>query len=128
MKQVYYSYTEWEDYLNGMYDTPKNGYSEKYIHLAVELLSDPLLFKDTCINILNDWPRCSSVNLTNTSCNRKAWLGQAACNYKYSIPEICTRIAWGRLPPITQSIANDIAQKIIKSFEVNYGKQNKELY
>jgi hypothetical protein len=31
------------------------------------------------------------VNLSNTNCNRRAWLGQAACCYRFSVPGFCSR-------------------------------------
>lgn len=128
MNQFYEQYIYWEDYINGMYEIPKNKDEKKYIELAIEILSNKELFYNTCKDLLSAWTISSKVNLTNKQCNRKAWLGQACCNFKYNVPEICTRIAWGKLSILQQNEANAIAQQIINSFELNYEKQNNELY
>lgn len=39
MKQVFYHYTKWEDFKNGMYDEIKDGRNER-VNKAVELLSN----------------------------------------------------------------------------------------
>jgi hypothetical protein len=128
MKQFYSEYENWEDFKNGMYNIPEYKNEDRLVSLAIELLTDNELFLNTCKLILKEWPISSKVNLTNTGCNRRAWLGQAACCYKFNVPEMCTRIAWGKMSMNQQSIANSIADKIINSFEVNYERQNTELY
>jgi len=128
MKQYYCNYIFWEDYINGMYEIPKQEQEEIYINLAVTMLTNVELFLNTCKEVLANWPISSSINLTNKQCNRRAWLGQSCCSYKYKVPETCTRIAWSRLSISQQSIANEIAEKIINSFELNYEKKDIELY
>ena len=128
MKQFFKEYNYWEDYINGMYEFPKQKDEEIFINLAMEMLSNKDLFLNTCKEVLINWTISSKVNFTNKQCNRKAWLGQAACNYKYKVPEICTRTAWGKLSIEQQNEANKIAEKIIISFEFNYGKKDIELY
>lgn len=127
MKQFYAEYIYWEDYINGMYEIPKNT-DEKLVLLAIELLSNKELFLNICIEVVKNWVISSKVNLTNKNCNRKAWLGQASCSFKYKIPEIYTRIAWNRLTEIQQIEANKIAEKVINNFETNYESKNKKLY
>ncbi|CAB4165180.1 hypothetical protein UFOVP916_64 [uncultured Caudovirales phage] len=128
IRQIYHPYNLWEDYINGMYKFPKQQDEEKYILLAIEMLTNKELFLNTCKEVLINWTISSSVNLTNKQCNRKAWLGQASCNFKYKVPEICTRIAWGKLSIEQQNEANKIAEQVINSFELNYEKQDTELY
>lgn len=128
MKQFYEEYIYWEDYINGMYDTPKKEDEERLVLLAVEMLTNNDLFLETCKEVLVNWKISSKVNLTNKSCNRKAWLGQASCSFKYKVPEICTRTAWGQLSFFQQTEANKVAEQIINSFEINYERQNTELY
>lgn len=43
MIQKYYPYWEWEDYINGMYETDIN---ECRVNNSVELLSNPVKFKN----------------------------------------------------------------------------------
>jgi hypothetical protein len=128
MKQFFKEYNYWEDYINGMYEFPNPKDEQKFILLAIDMLTNNELFFNTCKEVLINWKISSRVNLTNKQCNRKAWLGQASCNFKYKVPEICTRIAWGKLSINQQNEANKIAEQVINSFELNYEKQDTELY
>lgn len=127
MNQFFSEYIYWEDYLNGMYNFPLKEDFDKKVSLSIKLLSDNNLFLHTCVELLKEWDISSRVNLTNKQCNRKAWLGHAACSFKYNSPEICTRTAWGRLTSVQQTRANETADKIIRSFELNYEKKDREL-
>jgi hypothetical protein len=111
-----------------MYEFPKQKDEQKYISLAIDVLTNNTLFFNICKEVLINWKISSRVNLTNKQCNRKAWLGQACCNFKYKVPEICTRIAWGKLSINQQNEANKIAEQVINSFELNYEKKDTELY
>jgi hypothetical protein len=124
MVQVYHDYLLWEDYKNGMYDISQKENESELINNAISLLSNENEFYNVCINVITNWEICTSVNLTNVYCNRRAWLGQSACNYKYGVPEILTRVAWGKLDNTTQLKANNVADKIIRIYET----KNKEIY
>lgn len=128
MKQFFEKYTLWEDYLNGMYDPCSKSNEDTYIGMSIYLLTNCNLFLETCKSILIEWPISSSVNLTNKACNRKAWLGHAACSYKYKATEIHTRIAWSKLTVDQQNNANRIAELIIKKFEKDYEEKNKKIH
>jgi hypothetical protein len=127
MEQVFEHYEKWEDFKNGMYNIPKSEDEEKYCLLAMELLSNKEMFLGACKNVLSKWKISSKVNLTNTGCNRRAWLGQASCNLIHNVPETCTRMAWARLTDQQQFDANTIAEMVINSFEVNYERQDSEI-
>lgn len=128
MEQYFAEYIYWEDYINGMYEIPEKKDIDRFVIMAVIMLTDLDLFITTCKSVTNNWIISTNVNLTNTSCNRKAWLGQACCSYEFKVPEICTRIAWSKLSVLQQNEANNIAEKIINSFELNYERKNIELY
>jgi hypothetical protein len=127
MDRVYHRYWLWEDYINGMYDTAKRKEEKELIAKAEEILKDNTLFYNTCKQILMNWPIATVVNLTDKTSSRKAWLGQAACNFAYGVPEFLTRVAWGRLTREEQASADSIAFKIIRHFELNYEEENKGL-
>lgn len=124
MEQIFKEYIYWEDYINGMYEFFEKNNEQKYVSLATKVLTDNDLFFKTCNEVVKNWPIATSVNLTNKSCNRQAWLGQASCNYKYNVPEICTRIAWGLLTYEQQINANKIASLIITKYE----KENRKIH
>lgn len=120
MKRIYHPYNIWEDFLNGMYEIPSIDFDEELIKKGIEVLSNQELFFQVGLSILEEWKISSDVNLSNTGCNRKAWLGQAACNYKYKIPELITREVWSRLTDEQRNEANDTADRIIKIYEASY--------
>lgn len=124
LEQEFYHYEKWEDYRNGMFSFNCTS-QEELVENGIKMLSNPILFYDTCIEILKNWPIATAVNLTNLHCNRRAWLGAAACSYKFRVPEIQTRIAWNHLTERQQGMANRIADMIIKHYESTY-KTNKD--
>ena len=128
IKPYYAEYTLWEDYTNGMYEPIDKLQEQEFIGKAIEVLSNPKLFLTICYDILKYWEIASKVNLTNIHSNRRAWLGQAACNYHYKVPEILTRQAWSKLTDIQREEANKIADKIIKIFEASYEVKDRKLY
>jgi len=125
MKQIYHPYWKWEDYKNGMYDLNMEN-SEEKVTLAKYLLCHLNEFHKTIELVIENWPIATSENLTNISCNRRAWLGQASCCYKYKVPEILTRIAWKELTEEERINANKVADLCIKKYEsiLRHGNKN----
>lgn len=117
IKQVYYPFTEWEDYKNGMYATSND---EKLIKYATNLLCDKVIFYRKAKEMVSEWKISAEVNLTNLSTNRKSWIGQATCCYVHKVPESLTRLAWNSMHVHQQKSANSVAEKIIKEWESNY--------
>ncbi len=111
----YFPYWDWEDFKNDMYSNKVK--NDEVVKKSSELLSDDILFFSTCLDVINDWPNSSMQNLLNKSVNRRAWLGQAACNYKFKATEIETREAWKNTAPLNKIKANIAAEKIIKIYE-----------
>ena len=125
MERIYYHYLEWEDFHNGLYDLDKIDNPNKLIKSCANLLKDVDSFYKIMLNVIQEWRKSSEVNLTNTSRNRQAWLGQASCCYKYNAPEYITKLAWRTLTKDQQDKANDMADKVIFEWEKIYinGKQ-----
>jgi hypothetical protein len=103
--------TEWEN-------------EDLLINNAVKLLSNEPEFYNISLEMIGIWSKSADVNLSNTGHNRQSWIGQAACCYKYGVPELLTREAWARLDKETQIKANLIADKIIRIYE----EKNRRLY
>jgi hypothetical protein len=116
MKQVFVHYTQWEDYINGMYRTTDIDNPAGLKEKGKSLLCDVPLFLQTMDLVLDNWPIAASVNLTNLGCNRRAWLGQASCCYLYTVPEIITRLSWNEMSEKQQSRANAAAETVIKKY------------
>ena len=134
MNRIYHRYELWEDYKAGMYETKiSNAMFFELAEKSRKLLSNPDEFFNVAISVLNNWKFASDENLSNKSCNRRAWIGQSACCYKYSSPEICTREAWSKMTVTEQYLADKIADKIIKLYEdknrkVHQGLGNEMLF
>lgn len=127
MKRFYAPYTEWEDFKNGMYEVPpKEGFSD-YVQKGVYLLSDKAKFLEASKRVIMEWPIASRVNLTNPSCNRRAWIGQAACSIDHKSTETHVRKSWSLLTQRQQAEANEIADIVINSFLINHERQDKEI-
>jgi hypothetical protein len=127
MKQIYEHYQKWEDYNAGMYALHDIRDKDKLVFKSVKLLSDPNLFYETMQKLIIDWKVSTDVNLSNKNQNRRAWLGAAACFYKYKVPEYVVRIAWGLLNKEVQDKANRIANKIILEYETKNNGLHKNL-
>ena len=117
MKRKYNDYRDWECYKNGMYKVAQTDYDEVQQGKAERLLSHPRLFLKASLDVLEKWPISTSEHLTNTGCNRQAWVGQSACSYTHGVTETLTRRAWANLSPETQELANEVATIIIKKYE-----------
>jgi len=90
------------------------------IDKAYNLLSNPLKFAKVAKKVTQEWKCSSELNLTNTSRNRRAWLGQASCCFSCHVPEDLTKIAWRKLSKKQQDEANETAELIIKEWEYKY--------
>ena len=121
MQKIYHHYLLWEDFKNGMYDTPCQKDNKK-LNDCINLLSSPSVFYNTLKKILNEWTISCDENLSNIYCNRQAWLGQAACCYLHKAEETITREAWSYLSEKKRIDANNIADKIILEYEAKNKK------
>ena len=119
MHRIYHHYEKWEDYQNRMYDEIKDGRKERVL-LAIECLGN----KEKCYNamkmVVENWILACEHNLTNESSNRRAWVGQAACNIAYNVKEDETREAWGILTQEQRYMANKIADIVITEWEKKF--------
>jgi hypothetical protein len=101
-----------------MYDSTTSD-EQVLISKAVDVLSSSDFYK-ACLDVIDQWPVATLVNLTNLSANRRAWLGQACCCYVHGVPEITTRKAWAQLTNMQRMLANDAADRAIRTFEATH--------
>lgn len=116
MNRVYHKFEDWEDFKNGMYNSP-DGNDAELLQDAIRLLSDLEMFFIEGKKMILQWVVSASENLSNVSQNRRAWIGQATCCFVYGVPETVTREAWGLLTDLQRYEANKIADKIISIYE-----------
>jgi hypothetical protein len=116
IKQVWVPYWEWEDWLNGMW---KKG-DESTLNEAIEFTGDHVRYGAAMGEVIAAWSRTMLNSLTNTSINRRAFLGHCAVCFKLGISEDITRQAWGFLTEQQRIEADAEATKHIKQYEETY--------
>lgn len=116
-KQIYHPYWNWEDYKNGMWSKVKKKDESIILHNAINFTGNHILYGKAMINVIENWPIACENNLTNTSINRKAWIGQAACNFEFKWPEYLIRKAWWCLTNEQRNLADNEAIIAIKIWE-----------
>ena len=125
MNRVYVEYEKLEEVKYGMWSDVND--LCHFTDLAHKLLKDYVLLGEVMIDVVNSW-KFSCINaLTDELINQRAWLGQAACAYKYNIPEDLTRKAWSRLTKNEKLLANKQADRAIEYWNENYWIKSKKL-
>jgi hypothetical protein len=110
---IWYDFNEWEDFINGMYDTRID--EEKILQCYNLFLDDNLFYK--MLEMVRKWRKSSAVNLSKTIFNRKAWVGQATCSYHLQATSSETVKAWFMLNKDERDKANLIANQVIEVWE-----------
>ncbi len=107
-------WSEWEDYLQGMY---RSAWTPESVDASRSLLTDPDQFYEVAREMLRHWPHAAQQNLRHMWSGRNAWLGQASCLYCHAAPAGATREAWGRMTNAEQTSANLIARQVRTEWE-----------
>lgn len=132
MERIYHPYNVWEDYKNGMWrkETPEN--EKKLLDKAIDFMGNHEEYGAWMMRVIKEWPLTCQHNLTDTTQNRKAFIGHCACCLAFCCPEYITRDAWGYLTKKQQDDANRQAEKAIalweKENDVYEGDYAKELF
>lgn len=121
MEQLYYHYTQWEDFQHGMYNEIKEGRQER-IQKAIYLLTNLELLYKQMTKVTKEWKYATEQNLTNNSINHQAFLGQTACNIWGDIKEDETREAWGYLTNEQRYKANKVADTVYLEWKRDFQK------
>lgn len=123
MKRVCHSYDKWEDWKAGLYNKSHPD-PEGAILESLELLSSPTELYKSMRRVCDEWPISAEHNMTDTSINRQAWLGQSSCCISHGATESLTRIAWGSLSDDQREKANNIADQVIEEWQDSYKNRN----
>lgn len=122
MKQIFHPWDKWEDHKHGFYDNISGRDKKEMINKVVEMFTDSELTEICMRKVAKEWVFSCEHNLTNLNMNRIAYLGQAACCVFASVPCSVTMEAWNLVPEEKRKIADSIADKIIKEWEVKYAE------
>lgn len=124
MKRIYHHYENWEDYQAGMWRTVSGSERDSFLRKAIEFTGDAVLYGSFMRRVLSEWPLACEHNLTDTTQNRKAWIGHAATCIAIDCPEDITRQAWGQLSQQQQDDANEQARQTIEEWEAAHEAKN----
>jgi hypothetical protein len=116
MKADLRPYTEWEDWLAGMYRDVSAADEGRLTSAAASLLSDANRLAAAMREVTVEWKHASEANLHEPP-NNRAWLGQAACAFAAQVPEHLTRAAWGIITDAERLQANRIADRVIDEWK-----------
>lgn len=124
MKRIYHHYECWEDFQAGMWRGVSGNDRIDYLRKAIEFTGDAELYGSFMLRVIIEWPLACEQNLTDTSQNRKAWIGHAATCLAIDCPEDITRQAWAQLSQQQQDGANAKAQAAIEQWETQHEAKN----
>ena len=127
MNQVYTPYTKWECYKNGMWSKVDAISEQKMLQIAISFTSDHVSYGSAMREVVFAWENSMLNFLTNKSINRRAYLGHCAVSFKLGIPEYIVRMAWKHLTPKQQQLADLVAEKTIKEWEIWYMRKLKNI-
>lgn len=117
MKRIYHPYWNWEEYEAGMWRNTSGSERAELLNKAFRFTGNATAYGDAMLRVINEWPISCEHNLTDTSMNRLAWVGHAACCLMTGAPEDVTRKAWGMLTDQQRIDADKRAQEAVDEWE-----------
>lgn len=118
MSRIFHPYHLWEDFQNGMWRLVEKSEEEIYLQKAIDFTGNHELYGHWMLKAVEQWKHSCEHNLTNTSMNRRAWIGHAAVCLAIGCPEYLTRLAWWQLTKEQQDLANAKADEAILIWEI----------
>lgn len=120
IKRIWHNFNLWEDYKNGFYSKNKIEDIPKAIIDIEEFFYRDDLFFHTACEVMHNWKYCIEYNLSNSMCNRVAYLGQVSVNYMYGYPSYFTSKCFSELNPLIKNRANKVGLSAVEIFEQRY--------
>lgn len=124
VKQTYIPYWLWEDYKNGMW--AKGNIDD--LQKAIDFTGNYIKYGQAMKDVVEKWPNTMLNTLSNTSVNRRAFLGHCAVSFKLNISENITRLAWGLLTEKQRIEADKQAQSVIDKWVKDYEIKNRKIH
>lgn len=115
IKRKYHPFWMWEEAASPMWGKVDN--RDAFLSLAIKFTGDHKSYGQAMMRVLVEWPISCEHNLSDTSQNRKAWIGHAACAIAIGCPEDIVRAAWHHLTDEQRTLANAAADHAIKQWE-----------
>lgn len=121
MIRIYVKYTEWEDWINGMWDKLSVDEESDMLLKCINFTGDYVKYGYWMEKVIYQWPNTMKHNLTNVSLNRLAFIGHCAASLAIKSPEYITRKAWRELSPVQRSNANGEALRCLNLWLDGFG-------
>lgn len=118
--RVYRHVEEWEEVSANMWGEATDPRS--MLEQAIAFTADHVAYGAFMHRVAEEWPVSCENALTDSSLNRKAWIGHAACALAIACPEDITRKAWGFLTDEQRLLANKAAERAILAWAERYAK------
>lgn len=118
MDRIYHRYENWECFKAGFFRNVSGEEKKELSKKVIELFENSEKTKEFMLKVISEWIYSCEHNLTNISLNRVAWLGQSACCLYAKIPYSLTMENWRYVSDEKRKIACDIAEEIIKKYEL----------
>jgi ParB-like chromosome segregation protein Spo0J len=115
--RIFHTYDKWECFKAGFFANKAEGYSHEEAEQKFADFFKGNEFETYANMVIKDWKYSCEQNLTNSSMNRIAWLGQASVCYAHGIPSRYSS-GWNLLTNQEQEIANEVALKVINKWLV----------
>lgn len=116
IKKIYHPYQKWEEHKKKMWVTPSKEEVKNLLPKVVEFTGNHIEYGRAMLEVIKFWKYSCEDKLTDTNLNRKAWLGHAACCYKFGWSESLVRLAWGKLTNQQRLLANKQAERAINIY------------
>lgn len=126
IKRVYHHYEKWEEHKKGMWLKPSKEEAERLLPLIIYFTGDHIEYGKAMLEVIKNWKFSCEDKLTDIHINRRAWLGHAACSYKFGWKESLVRQAWKMLSNKQRLLANEQADKAINIY-LNYLLQKRQI-
>jgi len=117
--RIYHPYYKWEDYNHSFYDNCTGAEKKIKIEKGLEMFNSESMTRNNMFAVVDEWKYSCEHNLTNTSMNKIAYIGQAACAYYAKIPNTVTMEIWNMLHKDVQERSNKIAEEAIVKWKNN---------
>lgn len=118
--KIFYPYTEWECYKNGMWRTENINYEAIEMPKIIEFTSNHILYGLAMFEVQSKWIITCTHHLIGYAVNGRSFIGHAACCFMFGWPEYLVRKAWGLITATQQTKANYIAEQAVNKFVQTY--------
>lgn len=119
--RIFHTFDKWEAVDAGFFAPGIKGRDKEECEQEYgAFLADPNTFAEGIQAVFKAWPNSCEHNLTNSSMNRIAWIGQAAACVARGLPSTY-RAGFSKLPVETQNMANKLALEYLNKWLTERG-------